>query len=300
MDINAHTLASVYRGVSTAFNQGFDSAQTVYKRIAMEVSSTTAMNEYPRLDGLPGMREWIGDRLIHDLSASTYTIRNKSFESTISIKRENIEDDQVGIFTPAVTEMGRAAAEQPDQLTFGLARVAQSTTGIDGQFFFDTDHPSWNAAGAVVSASNWGGGSGGLWMLVDDTRVLKPFVFQRRKKPALVRMDKENDENVFMKKEFLYGVDSRCNVGFGMWQLAFGSRQALTPASYAAARAAMMSRFRSDGTPLPVTPSLLVVGPGLEDAARSVLTSETVVEGGVAVSNRWKGTAELLMTPWMV
>ena len=26
-----------------------------------------------------------------------------------------------------------------------------------------------------------------------------------------------------MKKEFIYGVDARCNAGYGLWQLAFGS-----------------------------------------------------------------------------
>ena len=33
----------------------------------------------------------------------------------------------------------------------------------------------------------------------------------------------ETDENVFMKKQFLYGADSRGNAGFGFWQMAFGS-----------------------------------------------------------------------------
>ncbi len=33
----------------------------------------------------------------------------------------------------------------------------------------------------------------------------------------------ETDDNVFMKKQFLYGADSRGNAGFGFWQMAFGS-----------------------------------------------------------------------------
>ena len=31
----------------------------------------------------------------------------------------------------------------------------------------------------------------------------------------------ETDDNVFMKKTFLYGVDSRGNAGFGFWQMAY-------------------------------------------------------------------------------
>ena len=42
--------------------------------------------------------------------------------------------------------------------------------------------------------------------------------------PALaVGKTQETDENVFMKKQFLYGADSRGNAGFGFWQMAFGS-----------------------------------------------------------------------------
>ena len=49
-----------------------------------------------------------------------------------------------------------------------------------------------------------------------------------------------------MNDEFLYGVRARVNAGFGLWQLGFGSKDALNEANYAAARAAMMG-FKSDG-----------------------------------------------------
>jgi phage major head subunit gpT-like protein len=77
-----------------------DPPRPFYSTVAKTVPSTTAMNEYPRLDDMPGIREWIGDRLVHDLSASTYQIRNREFEKTIGIKRSQIEDDQIGIFAP--------------------------------------------------------------------------------------------------------------------------------------------------------------------------------------------------------
>ncbi len=80
MDINPSTLRAVYTGLSTAFNQSFQSVKPFYNMVAMTVPSTTAMNEYPRLDDLPGFREWIGDRVVHDLGGQTYVIRNKTFE----------------------------------------------------------------------------------------------------------------------------------------------------------------------------------------------------------------------------
>ena len=61
------------------------------------------------------------------------------------------------------------------------------------------------------------------WYLLDTKKPLKPFIFQRRKAPVFVAKDSPDDEGVFMKKEFLFGVDSRDNAGYGLWQLAYGS-----------------------------------------------------------------------------
>ena len=61
------------------------------------------------------------------------------------------------------------------------------------------------------------------WFLLCTKRPVKPFIFQNRRKAQLVAKDSPTDDNVFMKKEFIYGVDARCNAGYGLWQLAFGS-----------------------------------------------------------------------------
>lgn len=58
---------------------------------------------------------------------------------------------------------------------------------------------------------------------VDDWYVLclnpalevKPIIFQMRKEPQFVSMDKVDDTNVFMQNEFYYGVDDRFAVGYG-------------------------------------------------------------------------------------
>lgn len=89
---------------------------------------------------------------------------------------------------------------------------------------------------------------------------------------------------------------SRCNVGFGLWQLAFGSKQPLDRVGYAAARAAMMAFKGDQGRPLGVRPTLLVVPPSLEGAARDIIVADTLDGGG---TNPWKGSAELVVTPWL-
>lgn len=82
----------------------------------------------------------------------------------------------------------------------------------------------------------------------------------------------------------------------GNWSApGFGSKAPLTAENYAAARAAMMG-FKSDGgRMLGVSPTVLVVPPALESAALHLLNTETKDGGG---SNPWKGTAELIVTPY--
>lgn len=296
MDINVNTLRGIYTGLSTAFNARFSSAATYYSTVAMTVPSTTAMNEYPRLDDMPGIREWIGDRLVHDLSATTYQIRNREFEKTIGIKRSQIEDDQIGIFAPVASQIGQDAAEFPDQLVWPLFKLGNATKCYDGQYFFDTDHPGYDENGAATSVSNYTAGAAPAWYLVDDTQVMKPMVWQTRKPFKLVSMQNETDANVFYKGKFEWGVDGRCNAGFGLWQLAHMSKAVLDAASYSAARAAMMNIRKRDGSIINIRPTKLLVPPSLEGTARQILNAE-LVNGGE--SNVWAKTAEVVVVPYL-
>ena len=142
--------------------------------------------------------------------------------------------------------------------------------------------------------SNMQAGAGPAWFLLDCSRGVKPIVFQERETYEFQSVTDGHDHNVFMTDEYLYGIRARVNVGFGLWQLAFGSKAGLTAANYAAARAAMAD-FRGDrGQILGITPTHLVVSPTLETAALTLLGSD-VIDGS---SNVWKGTAELIITPY--
>lgn len=297
MDINTQTLRSAYVGFNAAFQSGLAEATSMHGRIATTVPSTTRENEYGWLGKFPRFREWVGDRVINSLAKHGYSIRNRPFELTVEVDRDDFSDDNLGIYTPLFTQLGMAAGTFPDELIWPLLKAGFSTPCYDGQYFFDTDHPVLDANGAATSVANTDGGSGTPWFLLDVRQALKPLIYQERKAfGTLVRMDRDDDQNVFMKKQFLYGLDGRANVGFGFWQMAWGSRQTLNATTYAAARAAMAG-FKADfGKPLAIVPNLLVVPPSLEEAGRRILQSQ-LVNGGE--TNPWAGTAELMMVPWL-
>ncbi|PZU43928.1 MAG: hypothetical protein DI566_13495 [Microbacterium sp.] len=297
MLLNTTSLRALYTGFSTAFQGGFGGVQPQYAEVAMTVNSTTAENQYGWIGQMPNVREWIGDRVIQNLDLHDYAIRNRTFEQTVGVFREHIEDDNLGIYNPLFQELGRAVAVFPDQLVWPLLKAGFSTLCYDKQFFFDTDHPVLDETGATISVSNSGGGSGAGWYLADTTRAIKPIIWQSRKPfNNLIRKDREDDDNVFNSRTFVYGTDGRCNVGFGFWQLVYGSKQTLDATSYEAARAAMIGMKGDFGRPLGIRPNKLIVPPSLEGAGRRLLQSQ-LVNGGE--SNPWAGTAELVVVPWL-
>ncbi|BAV74115.1 Mu-like prophage major head subunit [Pseudomonas chlororaphis subsp. aurantiaca] len=73
--------------------------------------------------------------------------------------------------------------------------------------------------------------------------------------------------------------------------------RAAAKASYGAARTAMGKFKDDDGRSLNVRPTVLLVGPGLEDTARALLTSDRLEDGK---ANIYKGTAELVVSTQII
>ena len=289
MIVNAQNLRGIYIAFNTLFNKAFEGQKPTYQRIATVVPSTTESETYAWLGDIPGMREWLGDREVQNLSGSDYTIKNKDFELTVGVGRNAIEDDKIGLYNPSIQMLAESAALHPDELVFSLLSDAFAALCYDGKPFFAADHPvgektvsnkltdklslqSYITARAMMqSFKNSKGRSLGLvpdllvvppaleatardiliadyvngtrntmkdtaeihveprltsdsaWFLLATKRPLKPIIFQQRKKPKFVSITEETSQNVFMQKTYLYGVDSRDNVGFGFWQMGVGS-----------------------------------------------------------------------------
>ena len=260
----------------------------------MITKSTTKQNEYGWLGNFPGMREWLGDRVVNALKAHGYTIKNKKYEGTVGVSGDDIEDDNIGIYAPMVQTLAESAKQHPDQLLAALLLAGFTSLCYDGQPFFDTDHPIKDGTDTV---SNFGGGSGTPWFLLSLKRPIKPFIYQKRRDPRFIALDDpKQNQAAFMRDEYFYGVDYRGNVGYGLWQLAFASKDTLNAANYAAARAAMRGLKNDAGDPLGIIPDTLVVPSTLESAARELLINERTDAGG---TNTWRGTAEPLIWPWL-
>lgn len=170
MLINDANLNMMYRGFSTKYRESFDKTPSHWDRVAMRMPSGNREETYGFLGQFPNLREWIGPRQARNLLSSSFTITNRKFESTVEIPRDAIADDRIGLFAPMFAEMGMAAKQHPDELVFGLLASGFTTNCYDGQFFCDVDHPVIDRNGAPINVSNFQGGAGTPWYLLDTAR----------------------------------------------------------------------------------------------------------------------------------
>jgi phage major head subunit gpT-like protein len=301
MIINRSTMIDIARGFQTVFQKAFDGLgpQTEpIEAIATRVDSTGSEETYSFVDGFPQMREWLGPRVIKSLAAHPFTIRNKRWEATVEVSRDDIEDDKLGLIRPKIAGMAVVRTHLAQLLTTVL-EAGFTSLCYDGQLFFDSDHPvagstkSNVASAALDTTSFWVGrvAMGGLtddegrplgiipdicmvgpakekaarslfeadvlasgatnvdkglckvvlnpwisgyhWFLFDSKKAMQALVAQIRKDPifqmVLGSMETDIadlealDYQVFMQNMFYFGATGRYNVGYGLWQLAYGS-----------------------------------------------------------------------------
>lgn len=146
--VNKANVEQIFLNLKTTFHKAFQGVTPLWGKVAMLVPSTGSQNDYTWLSSFPRMRKWVGDKAVKALEAFKYTIVNDDWEATVEVRRNDIEDDNLGIYAPQAQMAGWSAAQLPDEIIFDLINAGFASLCYDGQYFFDTDHP---VAGASVS-----------------------------------------------------------------------------------------------------------------------------------------------------
>ncbi|MBL4801996.1 MAG: Mu-like prophage major head subunit gpT family protein [Emcibacter sp.] len=296
MQITSTSLSALMVGFKAEFQNGIGDAESQYKEVAMDVKSTKGSEVYGWLGKSTRFRKWLGARVIQNLKTHDFTIKNEKYENTVGVDRDDIEDDSLGLYSPLFKQLGQDTANHPDELVFALLKKGFTEKCYDGQYFFDTDHPVTDEDGNEYSVSNMQAGGETPWYLIDNSKALMPIIFQKRRDYAFVAMTKPDDEKVFTDDEYRYGIDARVNAGFGLWQLAFGSKATLNKANYDAAFSAMQSLKGDMGKPLAVTPKILLVSPSDRSAALEMVKAERDANGATNVN---KDSTVVVVCPWL-
>ena len=148
MLVNKGTISAVFVNLLTIFNNAFAEAPSTWESVAMLVPSTGKQVDYAWLSNFPRMKKWIGEKAVKSLAASKYSITNDDWEATVEVDRNDIEDDNLGIYKPQAEMAGHSAKQLPDEIVFEVVNKGFTSLCYDGQYFFDTDHP---VAGQSVS-----------------------------------------------------------------------------------------------------------------------------------------------------
>ena len=119
------------------------------EQVALEVNSSTAIEEYDWLGDLPGLVEWIGDREEANVMAGSFQIRNKDWASGIKIHKNEILDDKLALVRAKVLGLAQEARYHYGDLLAQLLVNGfdgsaypdlNDGTCYDGAFFFSDSH----------------------------------------------------------------------------------------------------------------------------------------------------------------
>ncbi len=137
------------------------------------------------------------------LTASSY---NEAIAQMMALKDKHGEPIGLTNFTlavgPALREKGLSILK--------AERVDGGNTNINR-----------NSAELVISARL--AATPTAWFIIADMDGLKPFIFQLREAPKFTAKDQLDDDNMFFEEKAIYKVSMRCNAGYALAQLAFGS-----------------------------------------------------------------------------
>ncbi|MBP7546350.1 MAG: Mu-like prophage major head subunit gpT family protein [Corallincola sp.] len=284
-------------GSNAAFVEGLNTVTPQWDKIATKVTSSGSSELYGWLKDLPGVEEWVGDRMLKELGSHGYQIPNKTFEASIKIKREDLEDDKIGKYSVLARAWGRQTQLFPDKESYGLLAAGFSTLCYDGQNYFDTDHPLETTPASTFSnvVGNPATDTGAPWFLLDNTQILMPVIFQERR-PFALDFIGATSEYAWFNNFVAQGVDGRHGYGFSFPQIAIGSKAALSETNFEAGKQLLAGMKKTDGTPLGTMATTLVVGPSNEAAARKIVTREFLDNGQ---SNIYYNNVEIVVSRYL-
>jgi phage major head subunit gpT-like protein len=148
------------RALRTLFLQsmhGFEGMDLVAK-IATLIKSDGASETYPWIGDVPMMTEQVDDTVkFTPMSDASYTITNKTWTAGIAVRRQDLEDDQVGAIRMKINQLALAAVQHKNKLLTYALTNGTTGTGYDANAFFSDTHPARGSSGVQ---DNLAGGSG--------------------------------------------------------------------------------------------------------------------------------------------
>lgn len=169
---------------SSAFQQGVDSLKEfidiTYTAKAETVplpGTETAVFGY--LAEMPLFKKWKGERTAKELSVASYSITVDDYEYEYKLTRNDVKYDKFGLLTAHPKGAGVASKRFYEDAVNLAQKNGKTTLCIDGQFFYDTDHPNGLNQNGVGTFQN-------LWtaMTLNSTNLQARYTYMTQLKDA--------------------------------------------------------------------------------------------------------------------
>ena len=148
---------SLEKGLKTKFLEYFSTENSLADQLCFVETSASDSEKYEWLGQAPQMSELMGERKITPLSDTGYTLTNTTYEATIAVKRNHLEDGQTGSINRRIQQMAQTASVHVNKLVIDALVNGTTDTCYDGTAFFGNSH---TARGDGAAFDNLEGGSG--------------------------------------------------------------------------------------------------------------------------------------------
>jgi phage major head subunit gpT-like protein len=134
-------LGSFFQQLDMRFQAGYQRRKNYWQFYANLCPSSTKQNVYSWLAELPGLKKWVGAKLVRNIQTRSYTLVNDKWEDSYDIDRDDISDDNANILGGHIELLGDAGSRWGDDIVTDQLIAATSTVCFDGQPFFSASHP---------------------------------------------------------------------------------------------------------------------------------------------------------------
>jgi len=157
MQITQGNLEAVFTGLKATFAEAVQTTENERILRMMEVvPSTSGTETYPVATLLGDLEEVLDEVTITSIGAFVQSVPNRTFARIVQVHRNDIADDNVGVYRPGVRQLGRRAALYPLRLAAEVLLAGFTEEWIDGTTVFSAEH-------------EWVGGAG--WSNRDDVAL---------------------------------------------------------------------------------------------------------------------------------
>jgi len=154
MQITQGNLQAVFTGLKATFTEAVQTTETdEVQRLMETVPSTTGTENYPTSTLLGDLEEVLDEVTITSIGQFIQSVPNRTFARIVMVRRNDVADDNIGVYVPGVRQLGRRAALFPLRLAAETLLAGFADTWIDGNAVFSDSH-EWVGGATWSNLSN--------------------------------------------------------------------------------------------------------------------------------------------------